>query len=915
MKNQLPCFLLIMLCVVCIGNVSAQQERIDNPDAGSWLNPHADGGTWNEFHFHRVERTSDVLASNANAIWCRFGKEFYGKEVYGYASNDCGTAQSIVPCPEPGSQYTLAASARLNGTLVSEDPGKVFVEFVNGSGVKTRTVEFDYSGTSYVTKSQVFTVPADAEWCHVWVLKNQATEAGLLVDWVSLKSADVDDTPSVPTGLSASAVGSTMVRLQWNAVAGARGYLIERKYASENNTKWKTVVKTFEGGGQTSFLDAIDTTTEKVLEPGVKYDYRISALGDYGNSGVSSTLSATLAVRSNSPGGTTYYIDASGGDDASAGTSAGAAWQSFIPLDKVNLAAGDSVLLKRGETWNEPMQLHGGGALGSEIVVGSYGVSANRPIINVETKAHAAIRMIDVSNCIVSDLELSNWHPFHRKTRRYALEAGEWQANSVSNLTFNNLFVNGVRSVANRGDGGSASDGNIGAGLRIVGNVRQPTKDVYGLLSDITITECVLGNIEMFGIQLHDVDNAVVSSNTTDRIGFTATLSRRLNNSTVSHNTFQAAGYYETSDDNAHIGFYGGTNVVVEHNLINRTHNVNSGQSMNFDGTEGYIIQYNYMKDSDAGSFVVNRTYGRDNVFRYNVSEGIRGQQWFRNLGNRNLSIYNNTVWLEPGQDIQFIWNTSAEGVSDPSTNVWCHNNIFYSGGGTVTADLIDNTAGTVNINISNNVYYGTFTDTPSEDGNPLYADPVLAGPLGLGDVDGYRVVFGAPYITNGLPIAGNGGRDYWGNVLPAGAPTLGAHEYSTDAAIDSDDDKMPDLWEAGHGLNPGSAADAMVHSDSDQLVNLAEFALGGDPTNGSDVGYLPIFGNSGSGLEYVYAQRVDAPSLAYSLELTDDLVSNFWSNSGYVVTGTNVTGGTFDFVTNMIDSTASQKFVRLRIE
>ena len=35
----------------------------------------------------------------------------------------------------------------------------------------------------------------------MWILKNEAENADLLVDWVSLKSADSDDTPSVSTGL------------------------------------------------------------------------------------------------------------------------------------------------------------------------------------------------------------------------------------------------------------------------------------------------------------------------------------------------------------------------------------------------------------------------------------------------------------------------------------------------------------------------------------------------------------------------------------------------------------------------------------------------------------------------------------------------------------------------------------------
>jgi len=66
----------------------------------------------------------------------------------------------------------------------------------------------------------------------------------------------------------------------------------------------------------------------------------------------------------------------------------------------------------------------------------------------------------------------------------------------------------------------------------------------------------------------------------------------------------------------------------------------------------------------------------------------------------------------------------------------------------------------------------------------------------------------------------------------------------------------------------------------------------------------------------YVYPQLSNTNSgLSYFLELTTNLVSGIWTNSGYSVLGTNVTGGDLNFVTNITDTVDDQKFIRLIIE
>jgi hypothetical protein len=122
--------------------------------------------------------------------------------------------------------------------------------------------------------------------------------------------------------------------------------------------------------------------------------------------------------------------------------------------------------------------------------------------------------------------------------------------------------------------------------------------------------------------------------------------------------------------------------------------------------------------------------------------------------------------------------------------------------------------------------------------------------------------------------------------------------------------------WASSYHLAGGPSGD----DDQDGLSNIHEYGVGGDPTDALNQGTSPEFSivNSGGGnvFSYVYPQRSGSGSeLSYTLELNTNLVSGVWTNAGYAVMGTNVTGGSLDFVTNVTDTAEDQKFIRLVIE
>jgi len=125
------------------------------------------------------------------------------------------------------------------------------------------------------------------------------------------------------------------------------------------------------------------------------------------------------------------------------------------------------------------------------------------------------------------------------------------------------------------------------------------------------------------------------------------------------------------------------------------------------------------------------------------------------------------------------------------------------------------------------------------------------------------------------------------------------------------------DSWSSSYALAEGPDGD----DDSDSLPNLYEYGLGGDPTNSADQGIAPEYNMAEEGgtnwFSYVHPVLSDPNhGLLYSLELNGNLVESAWTNGGYTVTGTNVTGDAFNYVSNRVSTAGEdQRFIRLVIE
>jgi hypothetical protein len=90
---------------------------------------------------------------------------------------------------------------------------------------------------------------------------------------------------------------------------------------------------------------------------------------------VSLAGATTAAART---GATTYYVDATNGNDNNSGTSPSSAWQTVFKVNSFEFSPGDSVLFKRGEVWRERLVINSSGSPNNPITFGAYG-TGNKP--------------------------------------------------------------------------------------------------------------------------------------------------------------------------------------------------------------------------------------------------------------------------------------------------------------------------------------------------------------------------------------------------------------------------------------------------------------------------------------------------------------------------------------------------------
>ena len=196
------------------------------------------------------------------------------------------------------------------------------------------------------------------------------------------------------------------------------------------------------------------------------------------------------------------------------------------------------------------------------------------------------------------------------------------------------------------------------------------------------------------------------------------------------------------------------------------------------------IVQYNYSHDNEGGFILLCEAgepdpgrFNDGSIVRYNISQND-GARIFQVGGKvTNARIYNNVIFVDEDKgDPLMIWH-NKDGMWPDSVHY--SNNIFVNHG----AGGFDLGKSTNNV-FDHNVFHGHHGPNEPDDPHKLTDSPEFTAPgtagLGLNTVGGYHLQPDSPCIASGLPMPDNGGRDYWGNPVPADRPPdRGAYQHT----------------------------------------------------------------------------------------------------------------------------------------
>ena len=506
-----------------------------------------------------------------------------------------------------------------------------------------------------------------------------------------------------------------------------------------------------------------------------------------------------------------YYVDNTGGSDANAGTSVGAAWQTLAKVSATTFQPGDRILFKAGGSWTGRVELKGDGSAGSPIVVDQYGTGA-KPFIN-GGGYESAVLLYNVSYWELNNLEIINdggpTLGFTAGSSTVAASAlnryGVYvlsKANPVRyHIYFRNLYIHNIfpetctsQTTTDPVTGVTTTTDPEGHGIWMLTSGK--LKDTY--YDDVLVERCQFSYLYKYGLLISRQQarnpgfefhkNVVIRGNTFTQTGSSGFQTGYCDGVLVENNVTDDSG--SNADPRMFMTHGSGywpwncKNVLIQDNQFKNAHGNIDSTGMHVDyGCTNVIVQYNLSYNNEGGFIEI--LGDTDNIiFRYNVSinDGWRtnsaqtgkliwlsGYAWtgtaFGNIPPKNCQIYNNTMYVRPGL-------TNNININAGSVNTSITNNLFIIAGTTI----YDNNAGTNPGNFGRNLWYGNRPVGLAASATDILADPQVVNAGGTNAED-YRLKLTSPAIGAGAVVATNGGLDYWGTTLPAGAPCMGATE------------------------------------------------------------------------------------------------------------------------------------------
>ncbi len=505
----------------------------------------------------------------------------------------------------------------------------------------------------------------------------------------------------------------------------------------------------------------------------------------------SETVTVKTRKAFHSPGGTTYYVDARKGNDLNAGTSPKRAWKS---LDRVNgsvFAAGDRILFKAGSRYSGTLAVRGSGNESAPITVGKYG-GRKKPRIDGEGKVPEVLLVRNVEFWEIADIEITN-HGKTRASNRRGVFIHASNFGTMRHIHISNLHIHDVNGTIPKSGGGSAISWHAsGAEIRS----RFDGLVIDGCHIDRCERNAITGGGHWSRSEWFPSLNVVIRNNLIERVPGDGIVPIACDGALVERNVMRACTDFPGIGAAAGMWPWSADNTVFQFNEVYGHKNWADGQPFDSDDNcRNTIFQYNYSRDNTGGFMLIIGTNSDGGLIgttvRYNISvnDGTRVYEkryskggppsyapLFHIVGGvvRDTKIYNNVFYVERRKERDVRKQMIFVNQGDIS-GMLIANNIFHVAdphefqGFEKVRDLV----------VRNNLYFGKFDPMP-DDSTAVTANPFFVAPGkardSLASATGFKIGKNSPAIGAGVSVPDNGGRDFFGNPVPAGRTDIGAH-------------------------------------------------------------------------------------------------------------------------------------------
>nr|WP_295867912.1 RICIN domain-containing protein [uncultured Chitinophaga sp.] len=489
--------------------------------------------------------------------------------------------------------------------------------------------------------------------------------------------------------------------------------------------------------------------------------------------------------------GATYYVDPDGNDNNS-GTSPTTPWKTLAKVDSTTFSPGDQILFKSGGSWTGTLQPKGSGSPGAPIVIDKYG-GDDMPVINGNgnTDGVDAVTLVNQAYWEINNLEITNTPTDGSNHSLHGIQIRTTAGTTVyKHIVVKNCYVHHVNLPY-------TNDGNFPNWQKYGGGI-----NVQGLFDSVLVQNCRIIDVGLEGLvvggrqgERQYARNVIVDNNLVENVPGDGLIVVNVSGGCKVTNNVVHNACMSNVRNFAGIWTWDSYQTLISHNEVYGMKGGGGNDGMAFDAdvsANGDIFEYNYSHDNNGGFLLLMP--GVSNIIaRYNVSVNDVGTNGLKKLvlmagGVSNSQIYNNVFYLKNPVNSVFLNNPSGVTIS---------NNIFYVAPAVSVKALVGNESGNpgtpdANAKFLNNCFYPAASFSSLNFGNAVnsnnfYSNPQFTNPVwgaGVQSIDGFKVGITSPCRGAGVFINNNGGKDFWGNLLPAGTPDVGAFQQDVTTQI-----------------------------------------------------------------------------------------------------------------------------------